>query len=626
MVELAGSGAEPLEAEDPARIGPIPLVGRLGAGGMGRVYLGVLDGRYVAVKQLLASVVGEDTDFLRRFGHELDNLAKLPADATAPLLAGDRTARPPWFATAYVPGLTLREVIGLHGGPLPAPALWLLLREAAAGLAAVHALDMVHRDLKPSNVMLTREGLTLIDFGVARAAEQSQLTRTGMVVGTPAYMAPEQATGAKRLSGAADVFALGSVLAYAACGRPPFGDESGHGVLYRIVHEEPDLEPLRELDAELAELVAACLAKDPDERPGAAELVEAAARRGPFAEPLWPAAVAARLAERAAFAAHVQDVDVPTLPLGGGAQQAEEPEAEAEPEKGPEKGPAVVPVPVVAPEPRRRSRRTRIFLAVLPVVVVAGGTTLAVQYLPYVMPQRTEAGATPGAAPATAPAGPALPPASGSPSGTASPAQSPGQDPAAQLPGAVPGVPVPAAGGPGAGTGAGPGPGPGPGTGPGTNPGPGGVTNPASGGTGATRPPAGGGATKPAATPPPQPPASGTGRYRNGNNSQCVTQVFGAADHGDCGDGSARWTVQGRPDGGFKLVNQESGGCLYSNGLGQAVFVGDCAQDIGRIWRTGSGGTLRSDYGGGCLDLGMASGLVTKSCGGEASQRWTRQS
>ncbi|WP_324605301.1 ricin-type beta-trefoil lectin domain protein [Streptomyces sp. NRRL F-2664] len=102
--------------------------------------------------------------------------------------------------------------------------------------------------------------------------------------------------------------------------------------------------------------------------------------------------------------------------------------------------------------------------------------------------------------------------------------------------------------------------------------------------------------------------------------------MFGASDFGDCADGSARWTVQGRSDGGFKLVNQQSGGCLYSNGLGQAVFVGDCAQDIGRVWRTGSGGTLRSDFGGGCLDLGMSSGLVTKTCGGEASQRWTRQS
>ncbi|WP_405943052.1 protein kinase domain-containing protein [Streptomyces sp. NBC_00207] len=624
MLELTGSGAEPLEPGDPRRIGAIPLAGRLGAGGMGRVYLGVRDGRYVAVKQLLSSVVGEDEDFLRRFGHELDNLARLPAEATAPLLDSDRTASPPWFATAYIPGLTLREAIGLHGGPLPADALWLLLREAAAGLASVHALDMVHRDLKPSNVMLTLDGLTLIDFGVARAAEQSQLTRTGMVVGTPAYMAPEQASGRRRLSGATDVFALGSVLAYAACGQPPFGDESGHGVLYRIVHEEPDLEPLREVEPELADLVAACLDKDPDARPTAAQLLERASQHGPFTEPLWPAAVAERLTERAAFAANVQEVDVPTLPLTG-----------EKPEPAPEKGsgkepddPGPAPAPA-APRPERpgrpeRRRRTRVLLAVFPVVVVAGGTTLAIQYLPHTGSPQAEAGNAPHSS-VTAPADPTPPTATGgSPAATASPAQSPAPD---QAQGGAGGVPPNAAA---AGTGQGPGPGPGPGggaqTGPGGSGGPAGSGNSANaGGTGSTRPSGGGTSTAPTAPAPPAPPASGTYRYRNGNNSKCITQVFGASDFGECSDGSARWTVQGRSDGSFKLVNQQSGQCLYSNGLGQAVFVGDCAQDIGRIWRTGSNGSLRSDYGGGCLDLGMAGGLVTKSCGGEASQRWTRQ-
>ncbi|MFJ1567368.1 protein kinase [Streptomyces erythrochromogenes] len=616
MLELTGSGAEPLEAEDPRRIGPIPLAGRLGAGGMGRVYLGVQEGRYVAVKQLLASVVGEDEDFLRRFGHELDSLARLPADATAPLLAGDRTARPPWFATAYVPGITLREAVALHGGPLPADALWLLLREAAASLASVHALDMVHRDLKPSNVRLTLDGLTLIDFGVARAAEQSRLTRTGMVVGTPAYMAPEQASGKRKLSGATDAFALGSVLAYAACGRPPFGEESGHGVLYRIVHEEPDLEPLRELEPELAELVEACLAKDPDGRPTAADLLERASRQGPFTQPLWPVAIDGRLTERAAFAADVQDLDVPTLPLTGGKPdpaQAAEPAA-----PGPEATPAAGPRPD-GPERRERRRRTRVLLAVLPVVVVSGGTTLAIQYLPHVSAPRAEAQTTP-AAPVTASADPATA-AGGSPSGTAPPAQPPGQDPG-QAQGATGGAPVTAVGGTGTGPGAVPGDG--------TRPGSGGSGSPANAGGngGGSRPSAGGTSTAPTTAPaqPPSLPDSGTYRYRNGNNSKCITQVFGASDFGDCANGSARWTVLSRSDGSFKLVNQQSGSCLYSNGPGQAVFVGDCAQDIGRVWRTGSGGSLRSDLGGGCLDLGMSSGLVTKTCGGEASQRWTKQS
>ncbi|MFB7462465.1 protein kinase [Streptomyces sp. NPDC056224] len=632
MLELTGSGAEPLEAGDPRRIGSIPLVGRLGAGGMGRVYLGVQEDRYVAVKQLLSSVVGEDEDFLRRFGHELDNLARLPAEATAPLLASDRTARPPWFATAYIPGLTLREAVGVHGGPLPARALWLLLREAASGLAAVHALDMVHRDLKPSNIMLTLDGLTLIDFGVARAAEQSQLTRTGMVVGTPAYMAPEQASGRGRPSGATDVFALGSVLAYAACGQPPFGDESGHGVLYRIVHEEPDLEPLRELEPELAELVAACLGKDPEGRPTATELLERASRHSPAATPPWPAAIAERLAERAAFAVNVQEIDVPTVPLtGGGPEPDEEPEGkkrEKGPEKEPEKGPGAELTPEVeslpegpgarARRPERR-RRTRVFLAVVPVVVVAGGTTLALQHLPYTTSPQAGARSTP-SAPVTAPADPTASAAGGGPSGTASPAQSPAQDKAEgggsdTGQGGAAGAPVAAAAGAGTAPGGGSASGGQNGAG-----GPGSST--IAGGTSATRPTGGGTTTAPTA---PAPPESGTYRYRNGNNSKCITQVYGASDFGECSNPSARWTVQSRSDGSFKLVNQQSGGCLYSNGLGQAVFVGDCAQDIGRLWRTGSGGSLRSDYGGGCLDLGMAGGLVTKTCGGEASQRWTRQ-
>ncbi|MFG2982220.1 protein kinase [Streptomyces sp. NPDC048258] len=621
MLELRGSGAEPLEAGDPRRIGSIPLAGRLGAGGMGRVYLGVQEGRYVAVKQLLASVVGEDEDFLRRFGHELDNLARLPAEATAPLLASDRTARPPWFATAYIPGLTLREAVGLHGGPLPAHALWLLLREAAAGLASVHALDMVHRDLKPSNVMLTLDGLTLIDFGVARAAEQSQLTRTGMVVGTPAYMAPEQASGTRRLSGATDVFALGSVLAYAACGQPPFGDESGHGVLYRIVHEEPDLEPLRELEPDLAELVAACLDKDPEGRPTAAELLERASRHGPVTTPLWPEAITERLAERAAFAANVQEADVPTLPLTGGNP---EPEPEKEPEKGsgPEPTPAVESLPERPGRPERpeRRRRTRVFLAVVPVVVVAGGTTLAIQHLPYTSSPQAGPRTTPSTQ-VTAPADPAAATAGGSPPGAASPAQSPAQDKGegdgnGQGQGG-PGGSIAVAGG------AGTGPGPGNGSASGSRSVSGGSASSGNaGGTSSSRPPGGGTSTAPTA---PAPPASGTYRYSNGNNGKCITQVFGASDFGECSDTTARWTVKGTSDGSFKLVNQQSGQCLYSNGLGQAVFVGDCAQDIGRLWRTGSGGSLRSDYGGGCLDLGMNSGLVTKTCGGEASQRWTRQ-
>ena len=585
MIELGGSGAEPLEDEDPRRIGPVPLIGRLGAGGMGRVYLGVHEGRYAAVKQLLPSVVAEDKDFLRRFGHELDNLARLPEDATAPLLAGDRTARPPWFATAYVPGLTLREALEAHEGPLPTAALWLLLREAASGLAAVHALDMVHRDIKPSNVMLTLEGLTLIDFGVARAAEQSQLTRTGMVVGTPAYMSPEQASGARRSTGAVDVFALGSVLAYAASGRPPFGDESGHGVLYRIVHEEPDLDAVRALDPELAEVVAACLDKDYEGRPTAAELVELAERHGPFAPPLWPEAVTARLAERAAFAATTPVVpDVQDVP--------EEPERPGEPEAAPE----------AAPE--KRERRTRVVPVIVPVVVVATGATLAFTLLPYTFDASDDAGPSPSAsvtvsADAT-PSGTAGGSAEPSPSTSASPSkdskekdsrkQGSQESPTA----AAPDTDDEAAKG-GSGGGGGDGGGSAPDTGPGTD-------------------------TEADA------PSTGGSTLRNARSGQCLISYGGAGygnvATGDCASGAADWSLRSASSGTYRIVHRESGNCLSAYG---AMHSGTCGADDAQTWRIGSGGTVVLVKTGRCLEHTQGGGtIMARVCDGSASQNWTR--
>ncbi|WP_326737864.1 serine/threonine-protein kinase [Streptomyces sp. NBC_01022] len=182
-------------------------------------------------------------------------------------------------------------------------SLWRLLRDAAAGLRTVHAAGIVHRDLKPPNVMLTLDGFTLIDFGVARAADQSRLTKTDMVVGTPAYMAPEQAIANQKLTGAADVFALGSLLLYAANGRPPFGDGSGLDLLYRIVHEAPDFGRLPETDPEPAGLLKSCLAKEAADRPTTDELFALASGHVPAAaSSLWPPAVTDRITEREAFA------------------------------------------------------------------------------------------------------------------------------------------------------------------------------------------------------------------------------------------------------------------------------------------------------------------------------------
>jgi eukaryotic-like serine/threonine-protein kinase len=384
--DLNGSGAAPLAPDDPPQIGPFPLVGVLGSGGMGRVYLGAAPGRYTAVKQVLPALA-DDQDFLRHFGHELDNLAKLPAGVSAQLLATDRTARPPWFATEYIPGLTLSDAVELHGGSLPSSALWLLLRETASCLRAVHARETVHRDLKPSNVMLTRDGLTLIDFGIARAVDQSRVTKTGMVVGTPAYMAPEQATGVPQLTAAADVFSLGCLLVYAATGRPPFGGGAGLDLLYRIVHDDADLEAVRNVDAALATVLESCLAKDPAARPTAADLLELAQNHLVHASPAWPQVVTARIREREAFAA--------TAPQRQEAS-ASAPAVRTPIMAGPE--PVLPQADLAARAPRKR--RQRMLLIVLPIVLVAAGTTATIALAPY--------GSARGAAPSASPSGAAF--------------------------------------------------------------------------------------------------------------------------------------------------------------------------------------------------------------------------
>ncbi|MFJ5034869.1 protein kinase [Streptomyces sp. NPDC088560] len=619
-------GVEPLEDADPRRIGSIPLVGRLGAGGMGRVYLGVHDGKYAAVKQVLPSVVGEDKDFVRRFGHELDNLSRLPEGAATPLLAGDRDAMPPWFATAYVPGLTLREAVDAHGGPLPAASLWLLLHRAAAGLSAVHALDMVHRDVKPSNVMLTLDGVTLIDFGVARAAEQSQLTRTGMVVGTPAYMSPEQASGARRLTGAVDVFALGSVVAYAGSGRPPFGDESGHAVLYRIVHERPDLDELRALDPELASVVASCLDKDPEGRPSAAELLDLTAAHVPAGTPLWPAAVTEHLERRAEFAA-----DVPAA--GDVAEAADAPEPTV---AGKEPEVVIRPDAPRRPErPERERRRRRVVLAVVPIVVCAGAATLAFQLVPFATDAQgkgaagrsgasVSASADPGPGGSSASSsGSSTPSGKGSSSASSSASSSPtngekkggagGGGDAKKDQGGHQGADG-SAGGSGAGSGGSGGSGSGGGTsgsGSGSSGGSGGSTG--SGGSGGSSGGSGSG-------------GSGSFRLQNGENDKCLIQVYGSTGLGSCSDSTARWTFRSASGGSVKVVNASTGACLSSNGNGQAVFVGDCSQGGANLrWTTGSGNSLRTVYDGGCLDLAFGGGVAEATCqSGTSSQNWAR--
>ncbi|MER5640551.1 serine/threonine-protein kinase [Kitasatospora sp. NPDC002227] len=280
---MDGTIAEPLGSDDPQEIGSFHIIGLLGVGGMGEVYLGASDRGYAAVKRVRPRLVPSE-----RFEREVGILHRVPPGVGPRVLASDGTAERPWFAAEYVPGLTVDEAVRLRG-PLPAEALWLLLAETAAQLRAVHAAGIVHRDVKPGNVMLVRDGVQLIDFGIARAADQARLTRSGGSYGTQGFSAPEQQAGDENVDAPADVFSLGALLLYAASGRTP-------GVI-------PDAEPLRAVDPDLAAVVESCTSADPGARPTAHQVAESARAHLPVPAPAWPAEIAARIAARRAFAA-----------------------------------------------------------------------------------------------------------------------------------------------------------------------------------------------------------------------------------------------------------------------------------------------------------------------------------
>ncbi|MFF0648615.1 serine/threonine-protein kinase [Streptomyces tendae] len=267
----------PLEVDEPTVVGPYRLLGRLGSGGMGRVYLGrSAGGRTVAVK-IVHPHFALDEEFRARFRREVAAARRVGGAWTAPVLDADPEARVPWVATAYAAGPSLTSAVA-DGGPLPAHSVRALGAGLGEALAAVHELGLVHRDVKPSNILLTLDGPLLIDFGIARATDgTASLTSTGVSIGSPGYMSPEQILG-KGVTGAADVFSLGAVLAYATTGQPPFPGDSSAALLYKVVHEEPSLDGLD--DGALRELVASCLAKDPSARPAPAEVARRLAPEG----------------------------------------------------------------------------------------------------------------------------------------------------------------------------------------------------------------------------------------------------------------------------------------------------------------------------------------------------------
>ncbi|MFE0418775.1 serine/threonine-protein kinase [Streptomyces tendae] len=260
---------QPLQDDDPRTVAGYRLAARLGAGGMGRVYLShTRGGRPVAIK-VVRSELADDPTFRRRFGREIKAARRVKGAYTAELIDADPDGTPPWLATLYVPGPSLSGAVA-RSGPLPVPAVLWLMAGVAEALQAIHSAGIVHRDLKPANVLLAADGPRVIDFGISLAADSTAHTATGTTIGTPQYMAPEQASGSD-VTAATDVFSLGQTAAFAALGKPLYGDGPAATVLYRIVHSEPDLSGLPE---RLRGPLGRCLAADPEERATPAEIVE----------------------------------------------------------------------------------------------------------------------------------------------------------------------------------------------------------------------------------------------------------------------------------------------------------------------------------------------------------------
>jgi serine/threonine protein kinase len=359
-----------LQERDPRRIGPYRLVGRLGAGGMGRVYVGRSSaGRLVAVK-VIREELAADPEFLARFTREVAAAKSVSGMYTACVVDADTTGLEPWLATAYVAGPSLAQAVR-DCGPLPLASARALAAGLAEGLAAIHAAGLVHRDLKPSNVLLAEDGPRVIDFGISQASEGTSLTHTGLVLGSPGFMSPEQATG-DEVGPPSDVFSLGAVVAFAAAGQAPFGDGNTAALVYRVVHALPALEGVPE---ELRSLAERCLAKDPAQRPTTAELL--AELDGTDLSGGWlPAPIVAELA---------QHIPPALLSDSGGLDQVP-PDAPA----GPVDGPATVtvrkpspPTPPAAPRPvpvapadvppsRRIGRRLGVLVSCAALLLVAG--------------------------------------------------------------------------------------------------------------------------------------------------------------------------------------------------------------------------------------------------------------
>ncbi|MEV1006594.1 serine/threonine-protein kinase [Streptomyces sp. NPDC049881] len=306
---------KPLGPTDPQRVGQYRLLGKLGAGGMGSVYLARSDrGRTVAVK-LVQPELAAQPEFRQRFQHEVEAARRVGGEWTAPVLGCDTDAETPWVATGYVAGPSLHEVVTTTYGPLPERTLFILANGLVRALRDIHAAGLIHRDLKPSNVMITIDGPRVIDFGIARALEANGegLTRTGSAVGSPGFMSPEQCRG-ETLTAASDVFCLGSVLTFAATGQTPFGDANSAmtALMLRIVQGQQDLDGVPDA---VRPLIESCLAQDPAERPSLDQLLQFTDIPGDEDEPWLPGALVARLGRHAVELLDSEDpLQAPPLP------------------------------------------------------------------------------------------------------------------------------------------------------------------------------------------------------------------------------------------------------------------------------------------------------------------------
>src|SRR6185437_2479594 len=416
---------EPLTAEDPRQVSVYLLQARLGAGGMGRVYLGSSPGgRAVAVK-VVHPELARDPEFMARFRREVEAASSVSGVYTAPVVGAGPDDSPPWLATAYVPGPSLADLVR-GAGLLPEAAVWRLAGGLTEALQAIHGRGLVHRDLKPGNILVAADGPRVIDFGISRALHEAGITGTRTTMGTPAYMSPEQAGGGE-IGPSSDVFALGSVLAFAATGTAPFDGGAPLSVIYRIVHAEPDLSAL---PPALGRLIGGCLAKDPAARPSLSDLL-AAVTAGAAAFPpnapgrYWPEPVAGVIARQAASVPFTPG-GYPVTPSGVHLSGATVPP-----------GPPVTPTPTPMPTPtpqgqpgpagRRRVGGRWLVLAGAAVTAAIVGTVLALVVKPGSDPSTagqappastappaptsvdaTSAATTP-SAPATTPSSPATP-------------------------------------------------------------------------------------------------------------------------------------------------------------------------------------------------------------------------